>query len=114
MPTGNRQNIADKFQNLAALWEDETVLLSNSAQATEHPAHLEIIAMGEPAVPLILERMQSRGGHWLHALGQITGIDPVAPDDRGNIDRMQQSWLEWDAQQQPSTAKTRVCPSGKP
>ena len=84
-----------RFRELADLWEDETVLLSNSAPAAEHPAHREIVAMGEPAVPLILERMRSQGGHWFHALGQITGADPVAPADRGDIARMQQSWLAW-------------------
>ena len=86
-----------RFRELADLWEDETVLLSNSAPAAEHPAHREIVAMGEPAVPLILERMRSQGGHWFHALGQITGADPVAPADRGDIAKMRQSWLDWGA-----------------
>ena len=84
-----------RFRELADLWENETVLLSGSAPAAEHPAHREIVAMGEPAVPLILERMRSQGGHWFHALGQITGADPVAPADRGDIAKMRQSWLAW-------------------
>ncbi len=51
--------------------------------------------MGELAVPLILERMQSQGGHWFHALREITNANPVQPEDRGNVRAMQAAWLEW-------------------
>lgn len=84
-----------RFQELADQWENETVLLSNSARAAEHPAHQQIVSMGEPIVPLILERMRLQGGHWFQALGKITGADPVSPSDRGNIAAMQKSWLDW-------------------
>ena len=83
------------FQELADRWEDETLFLSSSRQAAEHPAYQAIISMGEPAVPLILERMQSQGGHWFETLQQITGEDPVSPADYGNIAEMQNSWLQW-------------------
>ncbi len=83
------------FKELADRWENETVLLSNSDQAAEHPAHQEIISMGEAAVPLILERMQSQSGHWFHALREITNANPVLPDDRGNVGAMQVAWLDW-------------------
>ena len=51
--------------------------------------------MGESAVPLILERVQSQGGHWFHTLRSITSVNPVNPDDRGNVRAMQAAWLEW-------------------
>ena len=85
----------ERFRKLADQWEHETVLLSSTDQVTEHPAHLEIVSMGEPVVPLILERMQSQGGHWFHALHAITGADPVDPDKRGNVPAMQEAWLDW-------------------
>ena len=85
----------ERFQELADRWESETVLLSNSDLAAEHPAHREIISMGEPAVPLILERMQLQGGHWFHALREMTNANPMKPDDRGNVEAMQSAWLEW-------------------
>ena len=84
-----------RFTELADQWEKETVFLSNSDRAAEHPAHMEIISMGEPAVPLILERMRETGGHWDHALGDITGANPVKRSDWGNIAAIQASWLEW-------------------
>ena len=85
----------ERFLKLADQWEYETVLLSSTDQITEHPAHREIVSMGEPAVPLILERMQSQGGHWFHALRAITGADPISPEERGTIAAMQEAWLDW-------------------
>ena len=89
-PTG-----AKRFKVLADRWEKDTVFLSNSSRAAQHPAHREIVGMGERAVPLILQRMQSQGGHWFQALRDITGTDPVEPEDRGRIPAMQKSWLDW-------------------
>ena len=83
------------FEALAEWWERDTVLLSSSSRATRHPAYQEFLQMGWPAVPLILQRMQTGSGHWLHALHDITGADPVDPSDYGKIDAMQASWLEW-------------------
>lgn len=84
-----------RFTELADLWERETVLLSNSDRKAAHPAHREIVNMGESAVPLILERISSQGGHWFYALRAITGANPIQPADRGNVSAMQEAWLEW-------------------
>ena len=84
-----------RFTELADRWEMETVFESNTAHVVEHPALKEIINMGEPVVPLILERMRAERAHWFFALRAITGADPVNPADRGKIAVMQDSWLEW-------------------
>ena len=91
------ESTRERFRQLADQWEEETVFLSNSDRAAAHPAHQEIVTMGEPAVPLILERMRSRGGHWFHALRAITNANPVQPAERGNVEAMKASWLEWGA-----------------
>ena len=85
----------ERFEALADWWEEETFFLSNSERINAHPAHQEIINMGEPVVPLILQRMRSHGGHWFEALQQITGADPISPADYGKIAAMQNSWLQW-------------------
>ena len=85
----------ERFQELADKWQAETVLLSNSDRKNAHPALQEIISMGLPVVPLILERMQSQGGHWFEALQQITGARPAPPESRGRIKEMTLAWLEW-------------------
>lgn len=70
-------------------------MLSNTEQALAHPAHVAIVGPGDPVVPLILERMRIRGGHWYHALHAITQANPVHPADYGNVAVIQQGWLRW-------------------
>ena len=84
-----------RFTELADQWEWETVLYSNTALACRHPAYQEIISMGEPAVPLILERLRGERGHWDCALADITGESPVKRSDWGYIAAIKASWLEW-------------------
>ena len=85
----------ERFAELADRWESETVLLSNSDRAAAHPAHREIVSMGESAIPLILDRMNAQGGLWFHALSELTGANPVKSGDRGKVQVMQDSWLRW-------------------
>ena len=85
----------ERFQKLADQWEEETLFLSRSDRKFGHQALQEVINMGDPVVPLILERMRFQGGHWFEALQQITGADPISPADYGNIAAMQNSWLQW-------------------
>ena len=87
--------LRERFTKLADRWYMETCLMSNSDRAAAHPDHMEIIGMGEPVVPLILERMQDGRGHWDFALGKITGANPVKRADWGNIAAIHASWLEW-------------------
>lgn len=89
------EELRKTFERLADRWEEETLFLSFSDQAAAHPAHQEIVSMGQPVVPLILERMRTRGGHWFGALQQITGARPVPPESRGRIKEMTQAWLDW-------------------
>ena len=89
------EELRETFARLADRWEEETIFLSFSDQAAAHPAHQEIVSMGEPVVPFILERMQAQGGHWFHTLRAITGANPVLPADRGRVEAMKASWLEW-------------------
>ena len=85
----------ERFRQLAEQWEDETMYLSNPNQITRHPAHREIVRMGIAVVPLILDRLQERGGHWFSTLRAVTGADPVPPQDRGNVPKMTSAWLSW-------------------
>ena len=58
----------ERFEALADRWREETFFLSRSDLKNAHPALQEIISMGPPMVPLILERMRYQGGHWFEAL----------------------------------------------
>jgi hypothetical protein len=43
----------------------------------------------------MLADLRDTGSHWFWALREITGENPVAPEDRGYVDRMIQAWLAW-------------------
>lgn len=86
------------FQHLAKQWKRETGHLSSVMQKARHWAYLRIIAMGPDAVPLLLSQLRSEGTmphHWFVALAYVTGEDPVPEDDRGNVLKMRDAWLNW-------------------
>lgn len=84
-----------KFQRLADKWREETRALSSDSDIMANFAYHQIIGMGERALPLIFEEMQAHGGRWFWALRAITGENPVKREDRGNVRRMTETWLEW-------------------
>ena len=94
-PREEQKALTSRFNELADTWERETYFLSNSERAGRHPAHREIISMGQEVVPLILKRMETQGGHWFTALRELTGAQPIPQEDRGRIRNMQAHWLNW-------------------
>jgi len=95
-----RQNPAnnaseDEFNLWADMWERETSLLSSPKKKAEHPAYQAIIQMGDNAIPLILDRMRSTGGHWYWALTALTGISPIPQGSHGIMSEMRDAWLAW-------------------
>lgn len=84
-----------KFFTLKAQWENETVMLSSATEIAMHPAYQQIIGMGDTAIPLILNEMKQKPGHWFWALKSIAGEDPVLPEQRGHVEEMTTAWLQW-------------------
>ena len=87
------------FERLADEWERDRPRGIDIEQMTKHPAYQRIIAMGEPAVPWLLQRLAEKPDHWFVALNAITGARPVPPESRGRIKEMTQAWLDWGRQQ---------------
>jgi len=83
------------FMHLASEWKRDTAVLSSVHAIALHPAYQRIIGMGREALPWILEELSHRPDHWFWALTSITGVDPVPPNDRGNLQRMAGAWLKW-------------------
>ena len=88
----------ETFESLADEWERDRPRGVDIAQMTRHPAYQQIIAMGEPAVPWLLNRLATKPDHWFIALSTITGAKPVPPESRGRVKEMVQAWLEWGRQ----------------
>ncbi len=90
-----RQTVMEKFQSLVSEWKNDTQLMSSTTSMILHKAYQEIIGMGPTVIPLILRELQIRPDHWFAALKALTGVDPVAPSDRGKLVAMTNAWLEW-------------------
>ena len=93
------ETVEEKFQRLAAVWLADTAYVSSTADLVAHPAFEEIVGMGSAVIPLLLRELEKRSGHWHRALRRITGVDPVAPADRGNIGKAAEAWLRWGKEQ---------------
>jgi hypothetical protein len=87
--------VADEFADLARRWHDETDDVSVTGRIVSHPAYLRIVAMGPPAVPLILRDLRDNGGFWFSALEAILNVCPGTPEERGKPRLMREAWLRW-------------------
>lgn len=65
-----------------------------SVRIHEHPAYDEILAMGPPAIPLILQHLRDHGWHWQRLLRELTGENPV-PEGEFDRQRTRELWREW-------------------
>lgn len=84
-----------QFQQLAFEWKSATAGLSSPRAIIEHPAYPQIIAMGEPILPLIFRDLQDNGGWWYPALRTLTGANPVPADVQGQPELNAAAWLCW-------------------
>ena len=83
------------FVQLLNQWREETKLSSKYAEINMHQAHLQIIGLGEPVVPYILEDLSHGGGQWFTALRAITRANPVKKGHEQNAKLMRADWLAW-------------------
>ena len=98
----------ETFERLANEWERDRPRGADIEQMTKHPAYQGIIAIGEPAVPWLLQRLSEKPNHWFVALNAITGARPVPPESRGRIKEMAQAWLDWGRQQGYELGKNQL------
>src|SRR3954468_21378689 len=82
------ENTEQRFRRLAAVWEAETMYLSDAHRIIEHPAFQEIVGMGEAAIPFLLRELEKSPSQWVWALPRITGARPVSSSDGGNLRKM--------------------------
>ena len=97
--TTTRPEVLERFGRLAAQWREQSQFLSNTAQMAMLKSYQQIIGIGQPAVPLLLEELRREPDQWFWALEAITSQDPVAPADRGRLDRMAAAWIAWGVEQ---------------
>ena len=84
----------EKFYALVSEWR-KTRETGSSTDTIINDAYGQIVAMGWDVVPLLLQEVRKRSGHWFTALTWITGHDPVTPSMYGNIRAIREAWLQW-------------------
>lgn len=85
-----------RFHALSDWWHDATDALSITTEKLNHPAYRRILNdLGEDAIPFILEELRDRGGHWFHALSELTGLPPAPFQAQGDLQRVTDFWLTW-------------------
>lgn len=83
------------FHSLVGEWRAETQFASMGIQAFLHPSYQRIIGLGPRVIPMILGELQRQPEHWFWALAALTGENPVAPLEAGNVRAMTTAWLLW-------------------
>jgi hypothetical protein len=85
-----------QFRILADWWRDATQFLSSPTDITSHEAYQRIIALGPRVVPLILEDLRDRGGHWYIALRRLVTDPPQIDQETARSSRaVVDVWLNW-------------------
>jgi hypothetical protein len=86
----------NRFQSLLKKCEESARFVSDLDIICSRPEFREIVEIGEDAVPLILDEIErSPNIFLLSALEEITGEDPISPEDYGDVEKMVASWLSW-------------------
>lgn len=93
-PVGVRADpLLEEFNRLAERWQQETLLESSVHRVAMHPDYQRIIGLGPAVVPLILNEMAERQGHWFWALVALTGEDPAR--EMTTLKDATEAWLAW-------------------
>ncbi len=93
------ETLEERFRRLESLWTAETGHLSSTTKIINHLAFQEILTLGSAVIPLMLRDLEVRPRLWVWALPRITGVNPIAESDCGNIAKMSQAWLRWAKEQ---------------
>ena len=94
-----QQDVERRFQGLATQWNATTRYRSNIHALRNHPVYLQLVALGEPVIPLILAELERESSvSWFTVLAAITGENPVPSAVAGRVDAMARAWLDWGRQ----------------
>ncbi len=84
-----------QIEALATAWAEGRARGGSAIEMAMHPAYLQIIGMGDAAVPLILRQLELKPDHWFIALWAITQTNPVPEQDAGKLKAMATDWIAW-------------------
>ena len=85
--------IRDEFNRRLEEWRKDIRGVSSLSEIVMNPAYQRIMAMGEPALRLILSDLRDNSGHWFYALRYIAGEDKATGTK--TMADAKAAWLEW-------------------
>ena len=91
-------NLEETFERLALQWKVERGSSSSLYDLVACPAYQSILALGQPVIPFILQRLRTEGDapdQWFWALHKLTGVNPIPEEHEGNYRRMKEDWINW-------------------
>lgn len=91
-------DVQARFEKLAKQWDahrEERRESSNPFAHVESAAFDGIVALGEPVIPLIMERYRDGTLFWGAALRRITGKTEFGDGVVGDLEATRRRWLAW-------------------
>lgn len=93
------ETLEERFQRLLETWHRATDHHSSLTIIRSHPAFRELVALGDPAVPLMLRALADPFNFELTtALQAITGEAPAAVEAPADREGIVNAWLRWGGQ----------------
>ena len=84
-----------RFHHFADKWKSECPPASSAEKLAMHPMYQRIIGIGPDVLPCLFRDLERSPRMWFWALRAITGENPVAPANRGDLKAMADDWLAW-------------------
>ncbi len=90
------EKLKQRFSKLSQIWHEEMDGVSSIQLKISHWAYEEIVNLGEPVVPLIMDELKSTGdGGWFAALAKILKVNPVLKEHRMDMDKVLSDWVRY-------------------
>lgn len=93
-----KSQVQKKFNLYSSVWKTETMFSSSIDDIVNNAAYRSIIELGKDAVPFIIDDLKVTNAHWFYALEALTSVNPIKPENRGNVPLMKEDWIEWSNQ----------------
>ena len=84
-----------EFMILKDKWVEDILFVSSGNEIISNGAYKKIITKGVTVLPWIFRDLAKSSNHWFFALEQITGENPINPNNVGEIEKMKNDWLQW-------------------
>jgi hypothetical protein len=99
-----------RLEELHQKWRAETSFQSNIKRILENENYKQIVALGPPVVPFIIERIRSKTSFLVFALFEIMPDKVVVPENyRGRFEKICNLWVKaWDAEHPPTAESLSV------